>query len=183
MAAKKTTRRVRRRTRKPPEQEKDITDVREETSQATAVKEAPDFSPEISELPLNLQTIDDAEPQPKPPEDDKTDRELLEGKPADRYEQGQLMHKCGLPVIMCAPQSGRKILAEYLQTHDVTHQHLMGLELTDPERELHKKYRPVPAATGLVDIMYFTAALRLWKKGLPIDPKKNMDLNSMKVEE
>lgn len=182
MAAKKTTRKTtRKRTRKPPEPQAE--NPRTETTKATAVQEAPDFTPELAELPLNVQSIDDAEPPPMSigMDNDKTDRELLEGKPADRYEQGELMHPCELPEIMSAALVGRKVIAQYLQTHDVTHQHLLGLEITADERKLHAVYRPHPEATGLVDIMYFCAALRLWKKGMPIDPKKNLDLNSIKV--
>ncbi len=183
MAAKKTTRKTTRkkptRRRTKPEPQTEI--PRPETTQATAVQEAPDFTPELAELPLNVRSVDDVEPPPVDQDADKTDRELLERKPADRYEQGELMHLCGLPELMVQPMVGRKVIAEYLQTHDVTHQHLKGLEITGDERKLHAMYRPTPEATGLVDIMYFAAALRLWSKGMPIDPKKNLDLNSIKV--
>ena len=91
------------------------------------------------------------------------------------------MHPCGLPLKMCEPQAGRKILAKYLKTHDVTHAHLTGIEITEKERELHAMYRPMPTATGLVDIMYFAAAVRLWAKGLPLNPAKALDLNNIKV--
>jgi hypothetical protein len=183
MAAKKTKRKTtRKRTRKPPEPKTES--PRTQTSQATAVQEAPDFSPELAELPLNVQSVDEAEPPPMSidPDAGRTDRELLEGKKADRYEQNQKMALCELPEIMASPRVGRKVLAEYLQTHDVTHQHLLGIEITPRERVLHKLYRPLPESTGLVDIMYFAAALRLWKKGMPLDPKKNLDLNAIKVE-
>ncbi len=152
-----------------------------ETTVVVETPPKPELQPMLSEVELNLMTVDDAIPPPRTG-NDVTDRELLEGKLQDVYEHGMRIHPCGLPDCMCLPGAGRKIIAQYLATHDVSHGHLTGLEITETERTLHSLYRPMPSATGLVDVMYFAAALRLWKKGMPIDPQKALNLNDMKVE-
>jgi len=73
-----------------------------------AQETAPDFSPELGEVNLNIQTIDEADPTPA----SEVAEELKSNAPAEiPSQQGLAMHPCGLPLKMCAPQTGRKLLA------------------------------------------------------------------------
>lgn len=89
------------------------------------------------------------------------------------------LHPCGLPEYFMLPGSKGRIV-RYCGQYEVTHKDRVKVEFTPKERELFKVYR-VSIGSLAAPKDFFTAALRLWSHGHPIEKIKPADLNSMKV--
>lgn len=84
---------------------------------------------------------------------------------------------CGLPPILM----DRKRLIAYLQLHSVTGKMRRGIEYTATERNCYDRYQKMRGESESVGKDHFTAALRMFKFGLPMSAAGELDLNAMKV--
>lgn len=84
---------------------------------------------------------------------------------------------CGLPPALM----GRKDLIAYLHLHSVTGKMRRSIEYTATERNCYDRYQKMCGESEAVGKDHFTAALRMFKNGLPMSPASQMNLNAMKV--
>lgn len=116
---------------------------------------------------FNIDDIDEVDPPETPP---------VTLAPTNVTPPGLVEHECGLPACLL----NKKALIAYLETHGISQKDREKLELTDDEKALYELYTRMQKMRR-VSLGHFTAGLRLWRKGYPVNPKDSVDLNSMKV--
>lgn len=83
---------------------------------------------------------------------------------------------CGLPKILM----DKKELVQYEMDHGIGFQERNALQVTDKERQLYEIYSQARRSKRVTK-EHFVAALRLFHSGHAIHPKRDKDLNDMKV--
>ena len=75
----------------------------------------------------------------------------------------------------------KKNLIAYLMLHSVTGKTRRVIEYTVTERNCYDRYQKQIGESQAVGKDHFTAALRMFKAGLPMSPASEMNPNAMKV--
>lgn len=107
---------------------------------------------------------------------DRPEETAPEEPPAPEVPEHLVEQPCGLPKVLMEKAQ----LTQYEQDHGIDHPHRKKMQVTDRERELYEIYTGV-LRNRRVTKEHFVAALRLFKAGYEIWPKREKDLNEMKV--